>query len=82
MPNQHHLNNLRKSCLMTTEQLQELRELDLPYCPSAFLYCKGNFPKYKGYIKLRAFRVFGWNGSADLELGMGETWRKMYDSSR
>lgn len=79
MPGQHHLNSLRENCLMSREQLSELKEEDLPYCPSAFLYCKGNFKRYKGYIKLRAFRVFGWNGSVDLELGMGETWRKMYD---
>ena len=79
MPGQHHLNSLRESCLMSREQLSELKEEDLPYCPSAFLYGKGNFKRYKAYIKLRAFRVFGWNGSADLELGMGETWRKMYD---
>jgi len=79
VPGQHHLNSLRESCLMSREQLSELKEEDLPYCPSAFLYCEGNFKRYKAYIKLRAFRVFGWNGSADLELGMGETWRKMYD---
>lgn len=79
MSNQHHLNPLLESCLMSFEQLSELKEENLPYCPSAFLYCKGNFKKYKAYIKLRAFRAFGWDGSADLELGMGETWRKLYD---
>ena len=61
---------------MTEEQIQELKELDLPYCPSAFQYVKGNFRKYKAYIKLAAFRVFGFAGSEDLETGMGEHWRK------
>ena len=67
---------------MTAEQMLELQEENLPYCPSAFIYCKGNFKKYKAYIKLRAFRAFGWDGSADLELGMGEIWREMYDYSK
>lgn len=79
MSDQHHLNPLLESCLMSYKQLSELKEENLPYCPSAFLYCKGNFKKYKAYIKLRAFRGFGWDGSADLELGMGETWRRLYD---
>ena len=47
------------SYVMTDEQMFELREEDLPYCPSAFISCKGNFKKYKAYIKLRAFRAFG-----------------------
>ena len=88
MPDKYHLisdSQLQAekfSYVMTDEQMFELREEDLPYCPSAFIYCKGNFKKYKAYIKLRAFRVFGWAGSADLELGMGPSWRKSYDYSK
>lgn len=70
------------SYVMTNEQMSELREEDLPYCPSAFIYYEGNFKKYKAVIKLPAFRAFGWAGSADLELGMGKTWREMYDYSK
>ena len=61
---------------MTDEQIQELKELDLPYCPSAFDYVDGKFGKYKAYINLLAFRVFRFAGSADLEARMGEIWRK------
>lgn len=61
---------------MTEEQIQELKELDLPYCPSAFQYVKGNFGKYKAYMKLRAFRVFGFAGSEWLEEAQGENWRR------
>ena len=61
---------------MTEEQIQELKSLNLPYCPSAFQYLKGNFRKYKSYMKLAAFRAFGFAGSEDLEFGMGEHWRK------
>lgn len=67
------------SYVMTDEQMFELREENLPYCPSAFIHCEGNFKKYKAIMKLRAFRAFGWDGSADLELGMGKIWREMYD---
>lgn len=62
--------------LMTEEQIQELKDLDLPYCPSAFESLKGNFPKYKGYMKLRAFRVFGFAGSEELEEAMKDNWRR------
>lgn len=61
---------------MTEEQIQELKELDLPYCPSAFNYVGGNFRKYKAYMKLAAFRTFRFAGSADLEAGMGKHWRR------
>lgn len=62
---------------MTEEQIAMLKAMDLPYCPSAFIYCKENFNKYLGYIKLRAFRVFGWEGSALLEANQSENWLKM-----
>jgi hypothetical protein len=61
---------------MTEEQIQELKNLDLPYCPSAFDYVGGKFGKYKAYIKLAAFRVFGFARSAELETSMSKYWRK------
>lgn len=61
--------------VITLEQLEEIKRLDLPWCPSAFQYAKGNFRKYKAYMKLPAFRVFGYGGSDDLEDRMGEIWR-------
>ena len=62
-------------CVITLEQLEELKQLDLPWCPSAFKYVEGNFKKYKAYMKLRTFRGFGYGGSDDLEDFMGEYWR-------
>ena len=61
--------------VITLEQLEELKQLDLSWCPSAFQYTKGNFRKYKTLMKLPAFRVFGYGGSDDLEDSMGEIWR-------
>ena len=70
MPNQHYV--------MTPEQIEELRQLDLPFCPSAFqYYVKGNFGKYKAYMKLAAFRVFGYDGSNDLEESMRDYWKML-----
>lgn len=74
MPDQHYL--------ITDEQLQELKELDLPYAPSIFNYFKGNFAKYKANMRLAAYKAFGWEGSQLLEELQGEVWRKRYDSSR
>lgn len=61
---------------MTEEQIQELKNLDLPYCPSAFNYVKGKFGKYRAYMKLAPFRAFHFAGSEDLERAMGPHWRK------
>lgn len=69
MPDQHYL--------ITEEQLQELKDLDLPYAPSIFNYFKGNFVKYKARMKLAAYRAFGWEGSQLLEEKQGETWRRL-----
>lgn len=74
MSNQHYL--------ITEEQLQELKELDLPYAPSIFDYFQGNFAKYKGHMRMAAYRAFGWEGGPLLEKLQGEIWRKRYDSSR
>lgn len=62
---------------MTEEQVQELKDLDLPCCPSLFQFCEGNFAKYKGQAKLLAFRSFGFDGSEMLEQRMGSNWLKM-----
>ena len=63
--------------LITEEQLQELKKLDLPYAPSIFDYFKGNFIKYKARMRLPAYRAFGWEGSQLLEEIQGETWRRL-----
>lgn len=62
--------------VMTLDQIKELQQLDLPLCPSAFQFVKGNFRKYKAYMKLPAFRIFGYGGSDDLEDRMGDIWLK------
>lgn len=54
--------------LMTEEQIQELKTLDLPYCPSVFQQYRGNFKKYCAYMRLHDLRPYGWEDSEDLEL--------------
>ena len=61
---------------MTEEQIQELKELDLPYCPSSFEYVGGHFKKYKAYMSLLSFRSLGFDGSANLEADLGDFWRR------
>lgn len=53
--------------LMTEEQIQELKTLDLPYCPSVFQHYRGHFKKYCAYMRLHDLRSYGWNDSEQLE---------------
>ena len=52
---------------MTEEQIQELKALDLPYCPSVFHHYRGHFKKYCAYMCLHDLRQYGWNDSEHLE---------------
>ena len=52
---------------MTEEQIQELKTLDLPYCPFVFQHYHGHFKKYCAYMRLPDFRSYGWNDSEHLE---------------
>ena len=61
--------------LMTEEQVLELMELDLPFCPTAFQYCKGRFGLYKNYMRLASFRAFGFKDGALLEADMKKNWK-------
>lgn len=53
--------------LMTEEQIQELKALDLPYCPSVFNHYQGHFKKYCAYMRLRDLRSYKWADSEWLE---------------
>ena len=59
MPDQHYL--------MTEEQIQELKTLDLPYCPSVFQHYQGNFKRYCAYMRLHDLRQYRWDDSEYLE---------------
>lgn len=52
---------------MTEEQIQELKILDLPYCPSVFQRYHGHFKKYCAYMRLHDLRQYGWADSEHLE---------------
>lgn len=54
---------------MTQEQIQYLKDNDIPYSPSIFKYCKNSFAKYLGYMKLAAYRPFKWADSEFVEVG-------------
>lgn len=64
---------------MTEEQIQYLKENDIPYSPSIFKYCQFkysseiSFIKYCSYMKLPAYRVFKWKDSAFVEEG-AQSW--------
>lgn len=66
MPDQHYL--------MTEEQIQELKERDLPYCPSVFNYYQGQFKRYCAYMRLHDLKPYGWADSEQLE----EFFQKFY----
>lgn len=54
--------------LMTEEQIQFLKDNDIPYCPTAFrVICQNKFRKYLKYMQLCAYRNFGWEDSELLE---------------
>ena len=53
--------------LMTEEQIQELKTLDLPYCPSVFEHYRGHFKKYCAYMRLHDLRDYHFADSEQLE---------------
>lgn len=53
--------------LMTEEQIQELKNLDLPYCPSVFQHYQGHFKKYCAYMRLPDNRNYHFADSEELE---------------
>lgn len=57
---------------MTEEQIQYLKDNDIPYVPSLFKYCNYNFRKYLAILKLCAYRAFKWEDSEFLEEGAKE----------
>lgn len=63
---------------MTNEQIQYLKDNDIPYSPSLFKYCKYSFPRYLGHMKLTAYRVFGWKDSDFIEEGAREWVERLY----
>ena len=63
---------------MTEEQLAKLKEMDIPYCPSAFRYNYFIFGRYINYMRLASFRDFKWKDSEYLEQTMGRNWTKGY----
>lgn len=63
--------------MITFEQLEQLKEMDIPYCPSAFNYLEENFRKYIKYMRLPAYRPFKWEDSQELEELEGEIWKKL-----
>lgn len=52
---------------MTEEQIQELKNLDLPYCPSVFSNYQGHFKQYCAYMRLHDLRSYKWADSEQLE---------------
>lgn len=53
--------------LMTEEQIQELKNQNLPYCPSVFNHYHGQFKRYCAYMRLHDLRPYGWEDSESLE---------------
>jgi hypothetical protein len=53
--------------IMTDKQIQELKELDIPYCPSVFNHYHGNFKRYCGYMRLHDNRDYRFSDSEWLE---------------
>lgn len=52
---------------MTEEQIQELKNQNLPYCPSVFNYYRGQFKKYCAYMRLPGLKMYAWEDSESLE---------------
>ena len=52
---------------MTEEQIAYLKENDIPYSESLFIYVGKNFKKYLSILKLAGHRAFGWDDSEKFE---------------
>lgn len=52
---------------MSNEQIAYLKQNDIPYSESLFIYADKNFKKYCAILRLAAYRKFGWNDSDAIE---------------
>lgn len=52
---------------MSEEQIAYLKENDIPYSESLFIYADRNFKKYLKILNLAAHRSFGWEDSKKFE---------------
>ena len=61
---------------MTEEQIQYLKDNNIAYSPSLFKYMQWKYPdqpaeshfkRYLSYLRLRAYRNYGWVDSEHLE---------------
>ena len=64
---------------MTEEQIQFLKDNNIPYSPSLFISKDSNFRKYCAYLRLAAFRCFGWEDSEYVEETFGKKSLKYYE---
>ena len=65
----YKLKKERKSMkvLMNDEQIAYLKQNDIPYSPSLFIYAKSNFKKYCAILRLAAYKKMGWEDSDLIE---------------
>lgn len=52
---------------MNDEQIAYLKQNDIPYSPSLFIYAKQNFKKYCAILRLAAYKQMGWEDSDRIE---------------
>lgn len=52
---------------MNKEQIAYLKQNDIPYSESLFVYVNKNFKKYCAILRLAAYRKMGWNDSDTIE---------------
>ena len=52
---------------MNNEQIAYLKQNDIPYSESLFVYANKNFKKYCAILRLAAYRKMGWNDSDTIE---------------
>lgn len=52
---------------MSNEQIAYLKQNDIPYSESLFIYANRNFKKYCAILRLAAYRKMGWNDSDAIE---------------
>ena len=52
---------------MNKEQIAYLKQNDIPYSESLFVYANKNFKKYCAILRLPAYRKMVWNDSVAIE---------------
>lgn len=52
---------------MNEEQIAYLKQNNIPYSPSLFIYAKQNFKKYCAILKLASYKAMGWEDSELIE---------------